>query len=74
MAVLVRMPGGGGRRQGDGYTRATPNPLDGSPEVVAAELRAYAAAGASHAQLVLDPITADSIAALAPALEMLDRG
>ncbi len=74
MAVLVRMSGGEGRRQGDGYTDATPNPLAGSSEDIAAELRAYAAAGVKHVQLVLDPITEESIAALAPALEMLDRG
>ena len=74
VAVLVRIAGGRGRRQGDGYADATPNPLSGPPEAIAAELRAYAAAGVEHVQLVLDPITADSIAALAPALELLDRG
>jgi alkanesulfonate monooxygenase SsuD/methylene tetrahydromethanopterin reductase-like flavin-dependent oxidoreductase (luciferase family) len=74
VAVLVRMPGGSGRRQGDGYTDATPNPVSGSPDRIAAELRAYAAAGVKHVQLVLDPITVESIAGLAPALELLDRG
>jgi probable F420-dependent oxidoreductase len=73
VAVLVRMPGGAGRRQGDGYTDATPNPLQGPPEVIAEELRAYARAGVSHVQLVVDPITAESIEGLAPALELLDR-
>ncbi len=73
VAALVRMPGGTGRRQGDGYTDATPNPLQGPPEAIAQELRAYARAGVSHVQLVVDPITVESIEALGPALELLDR-
>jgi alkanesulfonate monooxygenase SsuD/methylene tetrahydromethanopterin reductase-like flavin-dependent oxidoreductase (luciferase family) len=68
------MAGGAGRRQGDGYTDKTPNPLAGDPELVAEELRAYARAGVKEVQLVLDPITAGSIAAFAPILELLDRG
>jgi alkanesulfonate monooxygenase SsuD/methylene tetrahydromethanopterin reductase-like flavin-dependent oxidoreductase (luciferase family) len=74
VCVLVRMPGGKGRRQGDGYTDATPNPLQGSAEVIAEELRAYAGAGIAEVQLVVDPITLESIAGLAPVLEILDRG
>ena len=74
VVVLVRMPGGHGRRQGDGTLDTTPNPLQGPPEVIADELRAYARAGVSHVQLVVDPITIESIEALAPALELLDRG
>ena len=74
VVVLVRMPGGQGRRQGDGTLDSTPNPLQGPPEVIAEELRAYARAGVSHVQLVIDPITIESIEALAPALELLDRG
>jgi alkanesulfonate monooxygenase SsuD/methylene tetrahydromethanopterin reductase-like flavin-dependent oxidoreductase (luciferase family) len=74
VVALVRMPGGNGRRQGDGYTDATPNPLQGPPEVVAEELRAYARAGVAEVQLVVDPITIESLEGLAPALELLDRG
>jgi hypothetical protein len=37
-------------------------------------LRGYAAEGISHVQLVLDPITAGSIRALAPVLRDLDAG
>ena len=48
-------------------------PLSGTPEQIAEGLRAYAAAGIGHVQLVVDPITEVSIAALAPALELLDR-
>jgi alkanesulfonate monooxygenase SsuD/methylene tetrahydromethanopterin reductase-like flavin-dependent oxidoreductase (luciferase family) len=74
VVVLVRMAGGKGRRQGDGYVDSTPNPLQGPPEVIAEELRAYARAGVAEVQLVVDPITVDSLEALAPALEILDRG
>jgi alkanesulfonate monooxygenase SsuD/methylene tetrahydromethanopterin reductase-like flavin-dependent oxidoreductase (luciferase family) len=73
VCVLVRMPGGVGRRQGD-YTDATPNPLQGPPEVIAEGLRGYARAGVKEVQLVVDPITLESIEALAPVLELLDRG
>jgi alkanesulfonate monooxygenase SsuD/methylene tetrahydromethanopterin reductase-like flavin-dependent oxidoreductase (luciferase family) len=73
VCVLVRMAGGVGRRQGDGYTDQTPNPVRGEPEIVAEELRAYARAGVKEVQLVLDPITIESIAAFAPVFELLDR-
>ena len=74
VAVLVRMPGGTGRVMGDTSPRSAVEPLEGSPEAMAAELRAYAAAGIGHVQLVVDPITEASIAALAPMLELLDKG
>jgi hypothetical protein len=48
--------------------------LQGPPEVIAEELRAYARAGVKHVQLVVDPITIESLEGLAPALELLDRG
>jgi hypothetical protein len=38
------------------------------------QLRAYAAEGIGHVQLVIDPITEASVTALAPVLELLDRG
>jgi alkanesulfonate monooxygenase SsuD/methylene tetrahydromethanopterin reductase-like flavin-dependent oxidoreductase (luciferase family) len=72
VVVLVRMPGGTGRRQGDGYMDATPNPLVGPAEVIAEELRAYARAGVAEVQLVVDPITVESLEGLAPVLELLD--
>jgi alkanesulfonate monooxygenase SsuD/methylene tetrahydromethanopterin reductase-like flavin-dependent oxidoreductase (luciferase family) len=74
VVALVRMAGGVGRRQGDGYTDKTPNPIQGPPEVIAEELRAYARAGVKEVQLVVDPITVESLEALAPALALLDRG
>lgn len=74
VAVQVRMPGGTGRIMGDENPRMTVTPLEGPPEVIAEGLRAYAREGIGHVQLVVDPITEASVAALAPVLELLDRG
>ncbi len=73
VAVLVRGPGGTGRIQGE-YAQAGPPPLEGPPDQVAEHLRDYARAGISHVQLVLDPITVDSIGSVALVLKELDRG
>jgi alkanesulfonate monooxygenase SsuD/methylene tetrahydromethanopterin reductase-like flavin-dependent oxidoreductase (luciferase family) len=72
VTVLVHLSGGKGR--GSSYTNPTP-PQDGTkPDEMAEILRRYAAAGISHVQLVLDPITVESIAECAPILEALDKG
>jgi alkanesulfonate monooxygenase SsuD/methylene tetrahydromethanopterin reductase-like flavin-dependent oxidoreductase (luciferase family) len=71
VAVLVRMPGGRGRIQGD-YAKAGYAPLEGSPEFMAEGLRAYAREGIAAVELVIDPITAASMEALGPVLELLD--
>jgi alkanesulfonate monooxygenase SsuD/methylene tetrahydromethanopterin reductase-like flavin-dependent oxidoreductase (luciferase family) len=69
-AVLVTLPGGRGRLMGDHYdtdvTTVTPDDL-------AEHVRGLAAAGASHLQLVLDPITAESIDVVGRLLADLDR-
>jgi alkanesulfonate monooxygenase SsuD/methylene tetrahydromethanopterin reductase-like flavin-dependent oxidoreductase (luciferase family) len=70
VAVLVRLPGAVGRREVDPTEQATP--LEGSTDEIAEALRAYARQGVGHVQLVIDPITEKSIAALAPVLEKLD--
>jgi len=70
VAVLVRLPGATGRREVDPSEQTTP--LEGSPEVIANDLRAYAREGISHVQLVIDPITEASLVALAPVLQNLD--
>jgi alkanesulfonate monooxygenase SsuD/methylene tetrahydromethanopterin reductase-like flavin-dependent oxidoreductase (luciferase family) len=67
-AVYVQLTGGTGRPASGGIL-----PLRGSSEAIADGLRAYAAAGIGHVQLVLDPITEASIAELAPVLELLDQ-
>jgi len=72
VAVLVRLPGGRGRVQGDTAQEAVPA-VTGSPAEIASTLRAFAAEGIAHVQLVVDPITLASIEALAPVLEELDR-
>jgi alkanesulfonate monooxygenase SsuD/methylene tetrahydromethanopterin reductase-like flavin-dependent oxidoreductase (luciferase family) len=48
-------------------------PVEGSPTQIAARLRDYAALGLAEVQLVVDPITNESIRALAPVLAELDR-
>jgi alkanesulfonate monooxygenase SsuD/methylene tetrahydromethanopterin reductase-like flavin-dependent oxidoreductase (luciferase family) len=48
-------------------------PLDGPPERLAQELRAYAREGIGHVQLWLEPNTLESLEAFAPVLELLDR-
>ena len=67
VAVGVRLPGGRGREM------ARPaEPLRGTPEQIAEELRAYAREGIGHVQLVLDPITVASIEEVARVLPILD--
>jgi len=70
--VLLGLTGGVGRRTE--HARPTP-PLRGAPGQVAGVLRRYASeAGIGHLQLVLDPITVESIVECAPVLQELDRG
>jgi len=71
VALYVAMPGAQGGPQGN-PARPKAEAIPGDPETLAATLRAFAAEGISHVQLVLDPITADSIRALAPALALFD--
>ncbi len=68
VAVHVRFPDGEGRIQGD-YAQPTYPPLTGSPDEMAAVLRAYELEGIGHVQLVMDPITLGSIEAFAPVLD-----
>lgn len=69
-AVLVQTPGGVGRTMGDPATAVSP--VQGSQQEVAQQLAAFAAVGARHLQLVVDPITAASIEWLGGVLELLD--
>ena len=73
VAVLVRLPGGTGRVMGD-TTQAEIPPLQGTPVEIASRLREYADLGVAEVQLVVDPITTESIESLAPVLAELDRG
>ncbi|MEO6350783.1 MAG: LLM class flavin-dependent oxidoreductase [Candidatus Limnocylindrales bacterium] len=69
--VYVQFPDGKGRDTSREYADPTP-PLKGSAEEIARDLAAYAAVGVSHIQLVMDPITVESIEACGPVLERLD--
>ncbi len=71
VALLVAFPGATGRLMGDAEQEHV-QPIGSAPEELAAALRTFAAEGVSHVQLVVDPITVESIARLAPALELLD--
>ena len=71
LALFIGFPGGQGRQPGD-LIRPDVEPISGEPAILAETLRVFAAEGVSHVQLVLDPITLDSIMALAPALALLD--
>jgi alkanesulfonate monooxygenase SsuD/methylene tetrahydromethanopterin reductase-like flavin-dependent oxidoreductase (luciferase family) len=73
VAILVQLPAGKGRQMGDMGMAAIP-PIVGSPDEMAATLRAFAREGIGHVQLVVDPITLASIEMLAPVLDALDRG
>ena len=72
VAVMVQLPGGTGRVQGN-YAKDPPLPLEGSPAGLAEVLRGFAAEGIEHVQLVLDPITTDAIRAVGAVLTELDR-
>jgi probable F420-dependent oxidoreductase len=49
-------------------------PLSGTPEQIAASLRAFAAEGISHVQMHIEPNTLAGIEQFAPVLELLDSG
>lgn len=70
-AVLVQLPDGGGRLMGETYNRPVA-PVVGTPQAVAEHVHAMAQAGASHVQLVLDPITEQSIEVVGEAVALLD--
>src|SRR3954454_6379130 len=69
-AVLVTLPGGSGRVMGETYDAPVGTV---GPDELGAAGRGLPAAGATHLQLVLDPITAESIDVVAEVLSDLDR-
>ena len=72
-AVFVQLPGCAGRRMG-AYGGTQVEPVRGTAAEVAEQLRAFAAAGADHVQLVVDPITRDSIEWFEAMFAALDVG
>lgn len=71
-AVLVGLPGGGGRVMGEN-SKPPVQPVQGSPDDIAAHVTAMAEAGADHVQLVVDPITSESVERLADTFAVLHR-
>ena len=69
-AVLVTLPGGRGRLMGETYDASVTTV---TPDDLGQHIRGLAAAGAVHLQLVLDPITAESIDTIGAVLADLDR-
>lgn len=70
-AVMVTVPGGRGRLMGSDYNAQVATV---TPDGLADHVRALATIGATHLQLVLDPITSESIDLVAQVLADLDRG
>jgi alkanesulfonate monooxygenase SsuD/methylene tetrahydromethanopterin reductase-like flavin-dependent oxidoreductase (luciferase family) len=71
VALFVTFDDPAGRALGARPTPEEP-PIAGDPAALVPALRGFAAEGVGHVQLVLDPITLDSIAALEPTLAALD--
>src|SRR5215210_4273488 len=69
-AVLVTLPQGDGRLMGTTYDAKVTTV---TPDMLADHVRALAAMGATHLQLVLDPINAESIDLVGQVLRDLDR-
>lgn len=69
LALLVAFDGAVGRRTV--FADEVVEPLPGEPDALAEALAGFAEAGVAHVQLVLDPITEESIERLAPVVELL---
>jgi alkanesulfonate monooxygenase SsuD/methylene tetrahydromethanopterin reductase-like flavin-dependent oxidoreductase (luciferase family) len=72
-ALLVTAPGGAFRDTGAQGERAVSG-IGGTSEEVAASLREFHAAGITHIQIVLDPITPPAVEWLAPVVEAVRQG
>jgi alkanesulfonate monooxygenase SsuD/methylene tetrahydromethanopterin reductase-like flavin-dependent oxidoreductase (luciferase family) len=53
---------------------ANATPIVGSPEEIAAQLRAFADEGIAHIQIWTNPRTVEGVELLGPVLEALDKG
>jgi len=69
-AVLVTLPGGEGRLMGETYDARVRTV---TPDDLGDHVRGLADAGTTHLQLVLDPITAETVDTIGAALADLDR-
>jgi hypothetical protein len=68
---MVTVTGGRGRLMGSDYNAKVATV---TPDDLADHVRALATIGATHLQLVLDPITSETIDLVAQVLADLDRG
>ena len=68
-AVLVTLPGAEGRRVGEAHDSRVATV---TPDNLCDHVRGLADVGATHLQLVLDPITAESVDTIGAALADLD--
>ncbi len=73
VAIMIEAPGGTGRAYGDSEHEGS-NAISGSPSDVAEALLGFATTGVDHVQLVVDPITIESIEWLGATLAILDAG
>jgi alkanesulfonate monooxygenase SsuD/methylene tetrahydromethanopterin reductase-like flavin-dependent oxidoreductase (luciferase family) len=71
LALFVAFPGARGRQLGD-LGEPDVEAIPGEPEELAETLRRFAAEGVGHVQLVLDPITPDTVGALERTVALLD--
>jgi probable F420-dependent oxidoreductase len=69
-AVLVTLPGGRGRLMGETYDARV---VTVTPDDLGDHVRRLAEAGATHLQLVLDPVTAGTVDTIGAVLAELDR-
>jgi alkanesulfonate monooxygenase SsuD/methylene tetrahydromethanopterin reductase-like flavin-dependent oxidoreductase (luciferase family) len=70
VALMVRLPGGGGRLMG---AEAEAPPITGGPADIADQILRFSPL-IDHVQLVVDPITQDSIEALEPVVARVHAG
>ena len=71
-AIYVQAPGGRGRSHGD-EEKSGATPLRGSQREIAAELLRFADIGLAQVQLVVDPITTESVKWCGGIIEALDH-
>jgi alkanesulfonate monooxygenase SsuD/methylene tetrahydromethanopterin reductase-like flavin-dependent oxidoreductase (luciferase family) len=70
-AIMVRCPGGSGRVYGD-VEHESQEAISGSASEIAASLLGFAMPGLGHVQLILDPITMESIEWMGGVLRLID--
>jgi alkanesulfonate monooxygenase SsuD/methylene tetrahydromethanopterin reductase-like flavin-dependent oxidoreductase (luciferase family) len=73
VAILIGMSGSTGRAAADPDEHAI-QPMKGTPQELAERLRVLARMGVGHVQIVLDPITIETIEEFAAVLTLLDLG